>query len=107
MIKMRKLKTLPFFLSLFVFGCFSLFLFSSQAFAATILLDPGHSATSKGLYDDPYGIYDDDYPNQPEITEVMDIATSLNQKLTAAGYKVIMTKTSWYSPSFISLRYTL
>lgn len=98
---MRKkvhLKIFTFFLSFFI----AIFI-TLPAYAATIVLDPGHSSISKGLYDDPYNIYDDDYPNKPEITEVMDVANWLNQKLTADGYHVIMTKSAWNNPSFVSL----
>lgn len=110
----QKLPTriLLFFQIVTLFFLVSLFINQTPAYAATILLDPGHSSIisgtcdpnqSKGVYDDPYGIYDDDYPNCPEITEVMNIATWLNQKLTADGYQVIMTKQAWDSPTFVSL----
>ncbi|HVA96115.1 MAG TPA: N-acetylmuramoyl-L-alanine amidase [Candidatus Acidoferrales bacterium] len=111
---MRKkvlLNITTFFLYFLVASFVTLFT-ALPAHAATILLDPGHSSIvssvcnpslSKGVYDDPYGIYDDDYPNCPEIKEVMDVANWLNQKLTADGYHVIMTKTAWDSPTFVSL----
>ena len=110
--KTKYIKIIKLFFFFSVLCLFSLFPLSSPAFATTILLDPGHSSIasgvcnpslSKGLYDDPYGIYDDDYPNCPEITEVMDIASWLNQKLTADGYQVIMTKSAWDTPTFVSL----
>jgi len=86
-----------------ILGLFILFPLSSSAFATTIVLDPGHSLDSEGVYDDPYNIYDDDYPNYPEINEVWNIAKDLQSKLQAAGYTVVMTKNDWNDPAFVSL----
>ncbi len=60
----------------------------------TIVLDPGHSGTDIHDNDPQTGLYDHDYPNAPEITEVFDVAKKVETKLKADGYNVILTKPS-------------
>jgi N-acetylmuramoyl-L-alanine amidase len=55
-----------------------------------IVLDPGHSdqvhATQNGLDTS-------DYANEPEMRDVWTVAQLVRKQLTAAGYRVVMTKT--------------
>jgi len=60
--------------------------------SATIVIDPGHSGTSNRVIDPTTGLIDYDYKNTPEISEVFTIAKNLQTKLTALGYKVVLTK---------------
>jgi N-acetylmuramoyl-L-alanine amidase len=71
--------------------------------APVIVLDPGHSGedtdkaakygNGKPYLDKETGLHDHDYPStSSEMHEVMTIATNMNKRLSAAGYKVIMTK---------------
>ncbi|HVW23022.1 MAG TPA: N-acetylmuramoyl-L-alanine amidase [Candidatus Saccharimonadales bacterium] len=60
----------------------------------TIVIDPGHSGDDIHDNDPQTGLYDHDYPNEPEMTEVFDVAQKVQDKLQADGYKVIMTKQS-------------
>jgi N-acetylmuramoyl-L-alanine amidase len=57
-----------------------------------IVLDPGHSGTSLTTIDPETKIRDEEYCNDPEITNVFDVATRLKAKLEAAGYTVLLTK---------------
>ena len=59
---------------------------------STIVIDPGHSGTSNRVIDPATGLIDFDYKNTPEISEVFTIAKDLQAKLTALGYKVVLTK---------------
>ena len=60
----------------------------------TIVIDPGHSGHDIHDNDPQTGLYDHDYPNYPEISEVFSVAQKVQSKLQADGYKVIMTKSS-------------
>lgn len=60
----------------------------------TIVIDPGHSGTDIAKTDPATGLYDHDYPNEPEMTEVFAVAQKAQQQLQADGYNVIMTKSS-------------
>ena len=60
----------------------------------TIVIDPGHSGTDIHDTDPQTGLYDHDYPNVPEITEVFSVAQEVQAKLQTDGYTVVMTKTS-------------
>jgi N-acetylmuramoyl-L-alanine amidase len=58
-----------------------------------IALDPGHGGLQKQDHVDPAtGLHDGDYPNQPEMEVVFDVATRAKAKLEQAGYQVVMTK---------------
>ncbi|HEY5152561.1 MAG TPA: N-acetylmuramoyl-L-alanine amidase [Candidatus Saccharimonadales bacterium] len=67
---------------------------SSSASGPTIVLDPGHSGHDIHDTDPQTGLYDHDYPNIPEISEVFSVAQNVKTKLQADGYNVIMTKNS-------------
>ena len=60
--------------------------------SSTIVIDPGHSGNSNRVVDPATGLIDYDYKNIPEISEVFTIAKDLQTKLTALGYKVVLTK---------------
>ena len=62
----------------------------------TIVLDPGHGQppTNSADIDPGSQINTTDWTNPVEQAQVFQIAQDLNTKLTAAGYKVIMTKTT-------------
>lgn len=60
----------------------------------TIVIDPGHSGKDISDTDPATGLYDHDYPNTPEITEVYSVAQQVQQKLESDGYHVVMTKSS-------------
>ena len=57
-----------------------------------IVLDPGHSGKNNNVVDPATGLDDHDYPNTPEITDVFEVAQAIQAKLTADGYKVVLTK---------------
>jgi|GEM_PF-2806687 len=59
-----------------------------------IVLDPGHSGDDIHDTDPQTGLYDHDYPNIPEISEVFSVAQKVQSKLESDGYKVVMTKSS-------------
>lgn len=56
-----------------------------------IVLDPGHAPTISHT-DPATGLNDSDYPNEPEMRDVFDIAQLVRTQLVAAGYRVVMTK---------------
>lgn len=67
-----------------------------------IVLDPGHSGVDRTITDPRTGLDDHDYPNQPEMEDVFDVAQQIKTKLEQDGYRVIMTKNS--SADTVSLR---
>jgi N-acetylmuramoyl-L-alanine amidase len=68
----------------------------AQARAArrpVIVLDPGHSPAIHRI--DPKTHLDvSDYANEPEMRDVYAVARLVRARLTAAGYRVVMTKSS-------------
>lgn len=58
-----------------------------------IVLDPGHSRTISAR-DPRTGLDVSDYENEPEMRDVFAVAEFVRAKLEAAGYRVVMTKTS-------------
>ncbi|MFL6163927.1 MAG: N-acetylmuramoyl-L-alanine amidase [Jatrophihabitantaceae bacterium] len=58
-----------------------------------IVIDPGHSPTIHAT-DPATGLNVSDYENEPEMRDVFSVAELVRAKLTAAGYRVVMTKTS-------------
>lgn len=58
-----------------------------------IVLDPGHSPTVHAV-DPSSGIRVDEYENEPEMRDVFAVALLVRRKLVAAGYRVLMTKTT-------------
>lgn len=58
-----------------------------------IVLDPGHSGQDI-VHKDKTGLNDHDYPNDPEIYEVFDVAQEVGKRLEEAGYEVVYTKDS-------------
>lgn len=56
-----------------------------------IVLDPGHSPTIHAS-DPGTGLDVSDYENEPEMRDVFAVAERVRARLTAAGYRVIMTK---------------
>ncbi|MGH8862551.1 MAG: N-acetylmuramoyl-L-alanine amidase family protein [Jatrophihabitantaceae bacterium] len=58
-----------------------------------IVIDPGHSPTISAT-DPATGLNVSDYENEPEMRDVFAVAQIVRAKLRAAGYRVVMTKTS-------------
>ena len=58
-----------------------------------IVLDPGHSPTIQAI-DPVTGLNVSDYENEPEMRDVFAVALIVKAQLEAAGYRVVMTKTS-------------
>jgi N-acetylmuramoyl-L-alanine amidase len=58
-----------------------------------IVLDPGHSPTVHAV-DPATGLDVSDYENEPEMRDVFAVALLVRARLTAAGYRVVLTKTS-------------
>ncbi len=58
-----------------------------------IVIDPGHSPTISSV-DAASGLNDSDYENEPEMRDVFSVAVLVQAQLAAAGYQVVMTKTS-------------
>lgn len=63
--------------------------------APLIVLDPGHSGSSLTTIDPATQIRDEEYRNTPETQNMFEVATILQAKLEAAGYRVLMTKQHW------------
>ncbi len=57
-----------------------------------VVLDPGHSGKDISDKDAATGLVDHDYPNQPEMSEVFEIAKSVATALKDLGYDVRLTK---------------
>ncbi len=58
-----------------------------------VVIDPGHSPTITAT-DPATGLNVSDYENEPEMRDVFAVAELVRTKLIAAGYRVVMTKTS-------------
>ena len=65
-----------------------------------VVLDPGHSPTIHAI-DPSTGLNVSDYENEPEMQDVFAVAELVRSRLQAAGYRVVMTKSS--ADSIISL----
>lgn len=57
------------------------------------MLDPGHSPSISGV-DPATGLDVSTYANEPEMEDVFAVAELVKQRLSAAGYRVLMTKSS-------------
>jgi N-acetylmuramoyl-L-alanine amidase len=68
-----------------------------------IVLDPGHSVTVTAT-DPATGLNVSDYENEPEMRDVFAVAELVRAKLTAAGYRVVMTKTYVDQPESLGAR---
>jgi N-acetylmuramoyl-L-alanine amidase len=60
---------------------------------SVIVLDPGHSPTITAT-DPGTGLNVSDYENEPEMRDVFTVAELVRARLQAAGYQVVMTKSS-------------
>jgi N-acetylmuramoyl-L-alanine amidase len=58
-----------------------------------IAVDPGHSRAIHAV-DPSTGLDVSDYENEPEMRDVFAVAEIVRAKLTTAGYRVVLTKTS-------------
>ena len=58
-----------------------------------IVVDPGHAPTTEAT-DPATGLNVSDYENEPEMQDVYAVSLLVKAKLQAAGYRVVMTKTS-------------
>jgi N-acetylmuramoyl-L-alanine amidase len=63
----------------------------SRVSAPVIVIDPGHAPTINHV-DAATGLNDSDYENEPEMRDVFAVAELVRMELTAAGYRVVMTK---------------
>jgi len=61
-----------------------------------VIIDPGHANTTPAKPDiDPAGLKDVNYPSTtPEMWDAFDVAKIVRTKLSAAGYKALLTKSS-------------
>jgi N-acetylmuramoyl-L-alanine amidase len=60
---------------------------------SVIVIDPGHSPAISAT-DPGTGLNVSDYENEPEMRDVFTVAELVRTKLQAAGYRVVMTKSS-------------
>ena len=58
-----------------------------------IVVDPGHSPATQAV-DPATGLNVSDYENEPEMRDVFSVAQLVEVSLRAAGYRVVMTKSS-------------
>ena len=58
-----------------------------------VVIDPGHSPSISAI-DPATGLNVSDYENEPEMQDVFSVAELVRAQLLAAGYRVVMTKTS-------------
>ena len=67
------------------------------------MLDPGHSPTVHAI-DPATGLDVSEYENEPEMRDVFAVALLVRARLQAAGYRVVMTKTSVDQPRSLGQR---
>jgi N-acetylmuramoyl-L-alanine amidase len=67
------------------------------------VVDPGHSVSISAT-DSSTGLDVSDYENEPEMRDVFAVAELVRTKLTAAGYRVVMTKSSLDAPTSLGDR---
>ncbi len=65
------------------------------------MIDPGHSPTIHGI-DPATGLNVSGYENEPEMRDVFAVAELVKAQLAAAGYRVIMTKTTLDTPVLLN-----
>ena len=65
------------------------------------MIDPGHSPTIHGI-DPATGLNVSGYENEPEMRDVFAVAELVKAQLAAAGYRVIMTKTTVDTPVLLN-----
>jgi len=65
------------------------------------VIDPGHSPTIHGI-DPATGLNVSGYENEPEMRDVFAVAELVRAQLAAAGYRVIMTKTTVDTPVLLN-----
>jgi N-acetylmuramoyl-L-alanine amidase len=68
-----------------------------------VVIDPGHSVSVHGV-DPATGLDTSDYENEPEMRDVYAVALLVRQQLVAAGYRVLLTKTSVDAPTNLGQR---
>jgi N-acetylmuramoyl-L-alanine amidase len=61
--------------------------------APVVVVDPGHSPSISAI-DPATGLDVSTFENEPEMRDVFAVAELVKQKLQAAGYRVVMTKSS-------------
>jgi N-acetylmuramoyl-L-alanine amidase len=71
--------------------------------APVVVIDPGHSVPVHGV-DAATGLDTSDYENEPEMRDMYDVALLVRNKLTAAGYRVLLTKSSVDAPTNLGQR---
>lgn len=71
-----------------------------------IVIDPGHSVTVSAT-DPATGLNVSDYENEPEMRDVFAVAELVKARLTADGYRVIMTKNNDDEPTSLGRRATI
>ena len=72
----------------------------------TIVIDPGHSPAINAT-DPATGLNVSDFENEPEMRDVFAVSELVRAKLLAAGYRVVMTKTSADEPMSLGQRATI
>ena len=65
------------------------------------MIDPGHSPAIQGI-DPVTGLNVSGYENEPEMRDVFAVAELVKAQLQAAGYRVIMTKATVYTPVLLN-----
>jgi N-acetylmuramoyl-L-alanine amidase len=68
-----------------------------------IVIDPGHSVTVHAT-DPGSGLDVSDYENEPEMRDVFAVAELVRARLVAAGYRVILTKSTVDTPTSLAKR---
>jgi N-acetylmuramoyl-L-alanine amidase len=71
--------------------------------APVIVIDPGHSVPVHGI-DRQSGLDVSDYENEPEMRNVFAVAQLVRAELVAAGYRVVLTKSSVDTPATLGQR---
>jgi N-acetylmuramoyl-L-alanine amidase len=67
------------------------------------VIDPGHSVTVHAT-DPTSGLNVSDYENEPEMRDVFAVSELVRAKLVAAGYRVILTKSTVDTPASLAKR---
>ncbi|HEY8302312.1 MAG TPA: N-acetylmuramoyl-L-alanine amidase [Jatrophihabitans sp.] len=71
--------------------------------APLVVIDPGHSVSVHGT-DPATGLDVSDYENEPEMRDMWAVAQLVRARLLAAGYRVLLTRSSLDTPSTLGQR---
>lgn len=67
---------------------------STGATTCTVAIDPGHNGVETNTVDPETGVLMADYPNGREDADVLDVATTVKQRVEAAGFRAVLLKDS-------------